>query len=294
MWAMTPAATSTVVGNDRTKGANVGTEQVLDSRAFQVQQIPVARIRPEEGLGRKRDREGHRELQRSIEQFGVLTPITVRPAPDGTGDYLLIKGQGRTLACRLLGIETILALLVDGRYTDDEKVQQFLVENVARLKMRPVDRALLIARARQDGEETADVAKRFGVSPATVRRLETQLEGATGSELAALRSGKLNLALHAVISRHVVLDERPDVVSTVAAYPVRTKEVEALFVALGWRRLVALGEEYRHQRLILLGWACSQLAELPHGSTKERLRQLALRLPLAFESDGGVLSLVVR
>jgi ParB/RepB/Spo0J family partition protein len=272
----------------------VWTEQAWGSRAFQVQQVPVARIRPEDGLGRKRDRDGHLELRRSIAQFGVLTPITVRPAPDGSGDYLLIKGQGRTLACRLLGIETIPALVVDDRYADNEKVQQFLVENVARLKMRPVDRALLIARARRDGEETVDVAKRFGVSPATVRRLEAQLDGATNSEVAALRSGKVNLALHAVISRHVSPEERPDVVSTIASYSVRTKEIEALFVALGWRRLVALGDEHRQQRLLLLGWACHQLANLPQGSAKERLRQIALNLPLAFESEGGALSLVTR
>lgn len=289
-----PGATSAAVRDSRAKSAGVGTEQVSDRRAFGVQQVPVARIRPEDGLGRKRDREGHRELQRSIEQFGVLTPITVRPVSDGTGDYLLIKGQGRTLACRLLGIETIPALVVDDRYTDDEKVQQFLVENVARLKMRPIDRALLIARARQEGEETASVAKRFGVSPATVRRLEAQLDGASNSEVAALRSGKVNLALHAVISRHVVPEERPEVVSAVAAYPLRTKEIEALFVALGWRRLIALGEEHRRQRLILLVWACSQLTELPQGPEKERLRQLALRLPPAFELDGGVPTLVAR
>jgi len=292
--AKTPAAASAAERENQTKGVNVGAEQASGSRAFQLQQVPVARIRPEDGLGRKRDRDGHRELQRSIAQFGVLTPITVRPAPDGTGDYLLIKGQGRTLACRLLGIETSPALLVDNRYADNEKVQQFLVENVARLKMRSVDRALLIARARRDGEEAADVAKRFGVSPATVRRLEGQLDGATSSEVAALRSGKVNLALHAVISRHVSPEERPEVVSTIASYSVRTKEIEALFVALGWRRLVVLGDEHRQQRLLLLGWACHQLATLPQGSAKERLRQLALKLPLAFEAEGGVLSLVTR
>ena len=292
--AMTSAAASTAVRGARTADADVAAWQDSGSRTSQVRQVPVARIRPEEGLGRKRDREGHRELQRSIEQFGVLTPITVRRAPDATGDYLLIKGQGRTLACRILGIETIPAVVVDDRYTEDEKVQQFLVENVARLKMRPVDRALLIARARHEGEETVDVAKRFGVSSATVRRLEVQLEGASNSEVAALRSGRVNLALHAVISRHVVPAERPEVVATVARYAMRTREVEALFVALGWRRLVALGEEYRHQRLILLGWACSQLDQMPQGPEKERLRQLALRLPLAFESDGGIASLVVR
>src|ERR1700733_825050 len=148
-----------------------------------VQQVLVSRIRPEEGLGRKRDREGHRELCRSIEQFGVLTPITVRCAPDVTGDYLLIKGQGRTLACRLLGIDKIPAIVMDDRFAGNEKVQQFLVENVARLRMRPIDRALLIARARKEGEETADVARRFGVSTATVRRLEAQLEDASSSGL---------------------------------------------------------------------------------------------------------------
>src|SRR5215471_5244750 len=153
-----------------------------------IQRVPVARIRPEEGLGRKRDREGHRELCRSIEQFGVLTPITVRRAPDGSGEYLLIKGQGRTLACRVLGIDKIPAIVVNDDFAENEKVQQFLVENVARLRMRPIDRALLITRARKRGEETAEVARRFGVTAATVRRLEAQLEGASSSEVAALKS----------------------------------------------------------------------------------------------------------
>lgn len=280
----------------RTKGARAVTKNVPKVRTVDVREVSVARIRPEDGLGRKRDRDGHRELQRSIEQFGVLTPITVRLAPDGSGDYLLIKGQGRTLACRLLGIETIPAMVVDDDYADNQKVQQFLVENVARLKMRPVDRALLIARARQDGEETANVAKRFGVSAATVRRLEAQLDGASTSEVAALQSGKVNLALHAAIARHVTPEERAAAVSTVARYSVRTKEIEALFVALGWRGLAALGPEHRQQRLILLGWACSTLDDLPAGSAKERLRHLALKLPLAFESEQGSrqLSLVAR
>ena len=158
-------------GAKRTSQAGV---RSWDGRSFAVQDVPVARIRPEDGLGRKRDRHGHRELQQSIAQFGVLTPITVRLAPDGSGDYLLIKGQGRTLACRLLGIEMIPAIVVDDQYGEHEKVQQFLVENVARLKMRPVDRALLIHRARQEGEETATIAKRFGLASVTVRRLLAQ------------------------------------------------------------------------------------------------------------------------
>lgn len=263
---------------DRPEGA----VRPTPGRPLRIQRVAVARIRPEDGLGRKRDREGHRELCRSIEQFGVLTPVTVRRAPDGTGDYLLIKGQGRALACRLLGIDSIPAVVIDDRFADNEKVQQFLVENVARLRMRPIDRALLIARARQEGEETAKVARRFGVSAATVRRLEAQLEDATSGEVAALKSGKVNLGLHAVIARHVALNERPNVVAAVASYSVRPKEMEAVFVALGWRSLVALGPKYRQRRLLLLTWACGILDGLPPGPPKDRLRQLALQLPLDF------------
>lgn len=278
-------------GAKRASQAGVAT---LDGHSFAVQDVPVARIRPEDGLGRKRDREGHRELQQSIAQFGVLTPITVRLVADGSGDYLLIKGQGRTLACRLLGIETIPAIVVDDQYAEHEKVQQFLVENVARLKMRPVDRALLIHRARQEGEETAAIAKRFGLAPATVRRLLAQIDGASSHEVAALRAGDVNLAMHAVIARHVDPDERPGVLSSVARSSVKTKELEGLFVALGWQRLVDLGPGYRDQRLILVGWALGVLDGLPHGSAKERLRQVALQFPLEFERSGAQMALVSR
>ena len=272
--------------HDAIRGANVAVETSREICPFPVQDVQVARIRPEAGLARKRDREGHRDLQRSIAQVGVLTPITVRPAPDNTSDYLLVKGQGRTLACRLLGIETVPAVIVDNQYSETEKVQQFLVENVARLKMRPIDRALLIHRARAAGEETADIAKRFGLVPATVRRLFAQLDGASQSEVSALRAGDVNLARHAAIARHVGPEDRSDVVAVVAGSSIRTMELEALFVALGWRRLAGMGDTFRSQRLVLLGWACAVLDELPSGSTKDRLRQLASRFPLEFEARG--------
>ena len=252
---------------------------------LRLQQIPVERIRPEDGLGRRRDRDGHRELCRSIEQFGVLTPITVRRAPDGSGDYLLIKGQGRALACRLLGIAKIPALVVGEEYAETEKVQQFLVENVARMKMSAVDRALLISHARRQGEETAAVAERFGVSPATVRRLEAQLDGASTGEVAALRAGDLNLALHAVIAKHVAPDDRAEVVERVAPHGIAAKDMDALLQAVGWKTLIALGPRFRGQRLLLLEWACRVLATLPKGDTRDRIRQLALRLPLSLSAE---------
>lgn len=270
------------------------TKPARDHQSFPVLDVPVVRIRPEDGLGRKRDRDGHRELQRSIEQFGVLTPITVRPAPDGSGDYLLIKGQGRTLACRLLGVETIPAMVVDDTYAETEKVQQFLVENVARLKMRPVDRALLIQRARQDGEETSAIARRFGVSPSTVRRLLAQLDGVTSHEVEALEAGDVSLAMHAVIARHVDHGERQAVLEVISGLKLKTKEVEALFVALGWQELTALGSKQFGHRIALFQWACNALVDLPAGTLKERFRQLAMDFPKAVRKQGNSYAVVAR
>ena len=270
------------------------TKPARDHQSFPVLDVPVVRIRPEDGLGRKRDRDGHRELQRSIEQFGVLTPITVRPAPDGSGDYLLIKGQGRTLACRLLGVETIPAMVVDDTYAETEKVQQFLVENVARLKMRPVDRALLIQRARQDGEETSAIARRFGVSASTVRRLLAQLDGVTSHEVEALEAGDVSLAMHAVIARHVDHAERQAVLEVISGLNLKTKEVEALFVALGWQDLTELGSKQFGHRIALFQWACNALVDLPAGTLKERFRRLAMEFPKAVRKQGNSYAVVAR
>jgi ParB/RepB/Spo0J family partition protein len=271
-------------GASRDEGAcgSVAFQPGASDLPLEIQQISVERIRPEDGLGRKRDRDGHAELRQSIQEFGVLTPITVRLAPGTQNDYLLIKGQGRTLACRMLGIETVPAIVVDGAYADSVKVQQFLVENVARLRMRPVDRALLITRARQSGEETLAVARRFGVSPATVRKLEAQLDGANNREVAALKSGKVNLSTHAVVARYVPLDERPDVVGVLSDFSLRARDVEEIFRAVGWSRLVSLGPEYGDERLLLLAWVCSALASVPHGQLKDRLAMVAEQMPSSF------------
>jgi ParB/RepB/Spo0J family partition protein len=247
-----------------------------------VQQIAVDRIRPEEGLGRKRDRIGHKELCRSIAQFGVLTPVTVRPAPGSPGEFFLIKGQGRTLACRILGLPTIPAIVVNGSYSESAKVQQFLVENVARLRMKPIDRALLIAHARASGEETSKVAIRFGISAVTVRRLEAQLDGASPAEIAALRRGDVSLATQAVIARFIDSSDRASVVRVVASLRVSAAELQTLLLAVGWSKLARLGPTHREGRLRLLEWACATLASLPKGSSRIRMRELAARLPHDF------------
>jgi ParB/RepB/Spo0J family partition protein len=243
--------------------------------------IPVAKIRPEEGLSRKRERDGHLELCRSIQKFGVLTPISVRRAEDGSGDYLLIKGQGRTLACSVLGIQQIPAEVVDHSFDENQKVQQFLVENVARQKMSPVDRALLIAKARREGEETSQVADRFGVSASTVRRLEAQINGASPNEVAVLQRGEVSLTIHALVARWVSAAEREDILKSLVGLRISAKDLAALFVALGWAELSKLpGDRSSSARKWLFSWICDALARQPGKTFQERLCMAVLELPL--------------
>jgi ParB/RepB/Spo0J family partition protein len=251
----------------------------------EVHRIPVAAIRPEPGLGRRRHADGHAELRRSIERFGVLNPITVRRAEDGSNDFILVKGQGRTLACRMLGIATIPAFVLGHDFSKKQKVQQFLVENAARLKMAPTDRALLIARARSTGEETKSVARRFGLSPATVRRLEQQLRGATRPELTALGNGTMKLAVQSVLARYSAPEDREELAATLVGRSIPAEKLAKVLEALRWDSLSKLGPTYHYDRISLWHWVLDEM--LWTSKIADGLMHLCEMLPMLLPGGQG-------
>jgi hypothetical protein len=103
-----------------------------------------------------------------------------------------------------------------------------------------------------------------------------------------LRAHNLNLSLHAVIARNVSGKDRTDVIKAIGPTGVRARELEELFAAIGWRSLVDLGPKSRAKRLSLLKWSCETLVALPRAHPKERLRQLALKLPLVLADQRSV------
>jgi hypothetical protein len=58
--------------------------------------------------------------------------------------------------------------------------------------------------------------------------------------------------------------------------------------------LEELGVRQKGSRMSLLRWACSALDQLPSDSTKERLRQLALKFPLEFDKQASSPARVAR
>ncbi len=63
------------------------------------------------------------DTKESVEKYGVLVPIIVRPKDNG--QYEIIAGHRRKCACELLGIETIPTLV---RILDDEESVIIMVD----------------------------------------------------------------------------------------------------------------------------------------------------------------------
>ncbi|WP_407398155.1 ParB/RepB/Spo0J family partition protein [Treponema sp.] len=105
------------------------------------------------------------ELSESIRQIGVLQPVTVEDAGDGT--FYIISGECRTRASLKAGVEKIPVQLK--KYSDEKKLVVALIENIQRSDLNPVEEAqayyklMEIANLNQD-----QVAERVGKNRSTV------------------------------------------------------------------------------------------------------------------------------
>ena len=104
-----------------------------------LQHLRLSEIRPNPYQPRKEFRlEELAELQASIKASGLLQPITVRPAPNGSG-FELIAGERRFRAAASLGWTEIPA---DIRTIDDKTLLTLaLIENLQRSDLNPLEEA---------------------------------------------------------------------------------------------------------------------------------------------------------
>ncbi len=139
---------------------------------MEVEQIPLDQIEVSEFNTRKDLADGQfdstiEDLARSIEQQGLLQPITVYKRSDGR--YALVAGQRRLLAHRFLGRETIDGLIRD-EMTEEDATAISLVENVHRADMNPRDKARAFKKLLDQLGNIQSVCRTTGVGEGTVRR----------------------------------------------------------------------------------------------------------------------------
>jgi ParB family chromosome partitioning protein len=138
----------------------------------EVEPIPLDRIDVSEFNTRKDLADGQfdstiEDLARSIEQQGLLQPITVYRKADGR--YALVAGQRRLLAHKFLGRETIDGLIRD-EMTEGDATAVSLVENVHRADMNPRDKARAFGKLLDQLGNIQSVCFATGVGEGTVRR----------------------------------------------------------------------------------------------------------------------------
>lgn len=184
------------MAKDRKKGLGTGLgalfgEEPAAEPAVQEQvitELPVMKIEPRSDQPRRHfDEQALQELAESIEQHGMIQPITVRPQPSGY--YQIIAGERRWRAARMAGLEEVPVLVVEA---DDRTVMELaLIENLQREDLNPMEEAAGYRTLADDYHMTQEeIADRVGKSRAAVANSLRLLS--LSDELADMvRSGKL-------------------------------------------------------------------------------------------------------
>lgn len=131
-----------------------------------VAEVAVERISPNPYQPRQEfSEETLDELAASIEQIGIIQPITVRALDDG--QFEIISGERRLRAARRAGMERLPAFVREA--DSEEMLEMALVENVQREELNPIEIALGYQRLVEEcGLTQEEVAERVSKSRATV------------------------------------------------------------------------------------------------------------------------------
>ncbi|MEK9173373.1 MAG: ParB/RepB/Spo0J family partition protein [Patescibacteria group bacterium] len=133
-------------------------------------QIEVEKIKPNPHQPRKDfDEEALRDLAASIREVGILQPLVVtkveKETPTGTDvEYVLIAGERRLLASKLLGLERVPAIVRRVDF-ERERLTMAIVENLQREDLNPVETARAFSRLQDEfGLTQREIATRLGKS----------------------------------------------------------------------------------------------------------------------------------
>ena len=131
-----------------------------------VSEVPLAALRPNPHQPRTEfDPATLNELAESIRAKGVLQPVLVEADRDGT--YLIVAGERRVRAAKLAGLQRIPVIV--RQFSDQEKLEIALVENVQRADLTPIEEAQAYRKLMEIGTLSQEqIAQRVGKDRSTV------------------------------------------------------------------------------------------------------------------------------
>ena len=146
--------------------ALISTDDINPQGSSSINEIDIDKIVANPNQPRREmDPESLRELADSIEQIGIVQPITLRQMDDGT--YQIIAGERRWRASQLAGLATIPAYVRNA--TDESVALMALVENIQREDLNAIEIALAYSNMQQVMNLTQEaVAEKVGKKRTTV------------------------------------------------------------------------------------------------------------------------------
>jgi ParB family chromosome partitioning protein len=161
--------------------------------------VPIARI--EVLNSRDRNMKVFEEIVESIQLIGLKKPITVaeRAGEDGQPKYVLVCGEGRLNAFRILGETHIPALVVD--VSDEDAFIMSLAENIARRGYRPLEILADIELLRERGYTADVIIQKTGLSPKYVRDIVFLLDQGEERLIEGVQRGSIPLTTALEIAR---------------------------------------------------------------------------------------------
>ena len=170
-------------------GALLGdySDEPIEKSAYQ--KLPIHKVEPNPDQPRHDfDEEELQALADSIEEHGIIQPLTVRELSNGY--YQIIAGERRWRAARLANLQEVPVVIIEA---DDKKAMELaLIENLQRQDLNPVEEAMGYRSLMQDhGLTQDDAAKRVGKSrPAVANAL--RLLNLSQDVLEKVRDGSLS------------------------------------------------------------------------------------------------------
>ena len=206
-------------------GPKAGTEESRDG----ILRLPLHRLKPNPDQPRKTFSEDSlSELAASLKRHGLIQPILVEDAGDGT--YLIVAGERRYRAAERAGLREVPVIVRE--LSPEKRLEIALIENVQREDLNPVDEAEAYRALMELGNLSQDqVADAVGKSRPTVANA-LRLLHLPEPMLAALRGGSMTAGhARAVLS---VPDgvQRELLFARVVAEGISVREAEAAAQAM--------------------------------------------------------------
>ena len=131
-----------------------------------VSEVPLSALKPNPHQPRTEfDQATLTELAESIRAKGVLQPVLVEAGRDGS--YLIVAGERRVRAAKIAGLQRIPVIV--RQFSDQEKLEIALIENVQRDDLTPIEEALAYRRLMEVGTLSQEqIAQRVGKDRSTV------------------------------------------------------------------------------------------------------------------------------